>query len=98
MAVSPRLIAERRLVRRLRSAGATSSNAAHELQDLRWMDERRLHGLQRAGAIHEAAPHRYYLDEPAYLAMRWKRRRRILAIVGIVLTAYALFWFSGISG
>ena len=81
--------AERRLVDRLRSAGAlTPAHAVPIISDAP-PDRRRLARLVRAGAVHET-PHGYWLEEAAYEAHRENRKRSAaLVLVGAALATVA---------
>jgi hypothetical protein len=84
--------AERRLVERLRQAGATSAKAAASLpsSELSRLESSRLARLQTRGAIVEPQPGRFYLDEPQYEAYRRGRQVRGIAILAAVLAVGAL--------
>ena len=73
--------AERRLVRRLRRAGASSPGSAQPLLELRRLQTRQLERLTDVGAIREAAPGRYYVDDEAYAAYRGDRRAVVFGVV-----------------
>jgi len=81
--------AERRLVERLRTAGAlTPAHAVPIISDA-LPDRRRLARLVRAGAVHET-PHGYWLEEAAYEAHRENRKRSLaLVLVGAAMAAAA---------
>lgn len=79
--------AERHVVERLRESGATSSAKARPLSELRRMEGQRLRRMLAAGAIREASPGAYYLDEAALGAYRQQRRGRVLVVLGAVLLA-----------
>jgi hypothetical protein len=83
--------AERRLVRRLHAAGARSSTTAQPLPDLRFVESQRLQRLLDAGAIQEAAPGRYFVDDAAYAALRGDRRAVALAVLIVAAGAALLF-------
>jgi hypothetical protein len=86
--------AERRIVRRLRHAGAASADRAVALGTLRPFGRVRLRRLLRAGAVHEAGTARYYLDErgfAAYRRARWRRAAVIMAI-GLASVLGIYFW------
>ncbi len=84
--------AERRIVEQLRNANATSIVNAKPLFDLRLLEERRLQRLIAAGAIREAAPGAYYLDETTLDSYLHKRRKRVLVVLsGMLLAVLALF-------
>lgn len=77
--------AERRIVEQLREAGATSPAKTEPLFGLRWTEKRRLRRLLAAGAIREASPGAYYLNEAALTLYRQRRRRRGLFALGAAL-------------
>jgi hypothetical protein len=86
-------IAERRLVARFRTAHATVAARAIALDDLRWIQKRRLERLARAGAVHEAGEGRWYLDEPVYAELvAWRRRMVAVTIVAAILAALAAYF------
>jgi hypothetical protein len=87
--------AERRLVRRLRDAGARSAATARPLPGLRHLEARRLEHLKDAGAIREAAPGTYYVDDEAYEAYRGDRRSVVLAVALAVAGAAIIFSLLG---
>lgn len=87
------IAAERRLIRRLRDAGATSPLRAYALGDLRWVQRRRLRRLLRVGAIREAHPGAYFLDESVYAEhrrVRWVRALVGVAVMLVILIAVLL--------
>jgi hypothetical protein len=83
---------ERRLVDRLRRAGAVADASALALSDLRPLTRWRLARLRRGGAVRAADRERFYLDEAAYQALRRARRRRVLTIAALLAAALALLW------
>lgn len=82
--------AERRLMRRLRAAGARSAATAQPLPELRMIEARRLEHLKDAGAIREAEPGRYWVDDEAYAAYRGDRRALALALMVLSVGAVLL--------
>jgi hypothetical protein len=76
--------AERRVIRRLHDAGARSPATAQPLPETRLLEARRLEHLKEAGAIREAAPGLYYVDDEAYAAHRGDRRA---VAIGVAITA-----------
>ncbi len=68
---------ERRMVNRLRMAGATSPTQARTLEELGLAEGLVLHRLRDRAVIRQASPERYYLDEPSWNAVRRTRRRAI---------------------
>ena len=77
----------RRLVHRLRRAGATTPDQACRLDGLSWLQARRLRRLLAAGAVREASPGMYYLNEVGLGAWRRGRLRRVLAVLSGGLAA-----------
>jgi hypothetical protein len=89
-------IAEKRLVARLREAKATVAQRAIPLDDLRWIQQRRLKRLARAGAVHEAGEGRWYLDEPVYAEfVAWRRRMAAIAVVAAILAGLVVYFLPG---
>ena len=87
-------IAERRLIERLLMADAVGAGTAQPLENLRWIEARRLRRLIALGVVREAAAGRYYLYAPA-LAQRMASRRlrlliALLAVVAAFVTILAL--------
>jgi hypothetical protein len=76
---------ERRLVRRLRSKGATHPGGATEISTRSPLVRARLWRLRQAQALVETAPGHFYLDATAYAGYRRSRRRRGLVVLLIVL-------------
>jgi len=76
---------ERRLLDRLRAAGATSPERARELPELRFIDERRLQSLKERGVIGEPTPGRYWVDEAAYATLRGDRRWLVWVLLAAAL-------------
>ena len=90
------VIPERRLIRRLRSAGALSADTAASIVLRPPIFRFRLKGLHNAGAVIATAPGRFYLDEAAYDRYRAARRRRALPLVGVaVLLVLLILWQVG---
>jgi predicted ArsR family transcriptional regulator len=88
--VSPLVIAERRIVRALRSAGATSASAATNLELHRRIHRRSLDRLRERGAVKTGPSGRVWLDESAYSAARNHRRRVAGAALGTAAAAAGL--------
>lgn len=85
---------ERKLVERLREAGAVSPSSAIPIPDQSWIGKRIVRRLIGAGAIHEAGGG-YYLDEPAYAAYRSRRTRRVaLIVIPLAIVAMVVVWWS----
>jgi hypothetical protein len=83
---------ERRLIARMRESGATSPERAQTL-DLSRFAAFRLRRLTAGGAIVALADGRYYFSEPGWRSYRAARKRRALAIVGVVLAFGASLFF-----
>lgn len=77
---------ERDLVDHFRRAGAISAEKAQSLTQLGIHDEgvawRR---LTHRAVVREAAPGRYYLDEPSWDALRYIRKRLMVVILTIAI-------------
>lgn len=87
--VPPILIAERRVVRHLREAGALSAATATAFTPERRLHRKALAKLQGKGAAKAGPAGTLWLDEPAYAAMRGKRRKLAGAILGATVAALA---------
>ncbi len=83
--VPPGVIAERRLVDRLLRANAISPAAGITLDNLRWVEARRLTKLVALGVIREEDGGRYYLFAPALADRMRSRHRRLAAALLIVV-------------
>ncbi|MBZ5557779.1 MAG: hypothetical protein LAO77_10950 [Acidobacteriia bacterium] len=83
-------IAERRLIQRLLKADAVRSDSAQPLENLRWVQQRRLERLIGLGVIREASAGRYYLYPPALADRMAARRVRVVMALLAVITALAL--------
>jgi hypothetical protein len=84
------MAAERRVVKRLRNAGATNPNTAVPLGDLRRMEAKRLRHLMHHDIVHKIEPDRYYLDDSAWEDHRSRQRRIGLAIVFVLLVVMVI--------
>ena len=86
------LAKERRIVNRLRAAGAVSREHARTLEELGIARGVVLRRLRERAVIREAADH-FYLDEESWAAVRRSRRRAIhvLWVVALVLLIAVLF-------
>jgi hypothetical protein len=85
------IAAERRIVRRLRSAGALMPQNAIPIAQRSALTRFRLARLLRSGAV-VAAGGRYYLDPAAFALYRGRRRRRAFILISSVLAIGAIFW------
>jgi hypothetical protein len=86
-------VAEKRLVGKLRAARATIEGRAIRLDDLPWVQQRRLQRLRRAGAAHETADGRWYLDEPIYAELvAWRRRMAFVTILAAILAGLVVYF------
>lgn len=92
---------ERRMVDRLRMAGATSPLQARTLEELGLAEGLILHRLRDRAVIRQAGPDRYYLDEESWNAVRRSRRRAIhvswlialIILLAILFGRTAFAWF-----
>ena len=88
--------ARRRIVRRLESEGAVSTDTARPLTDLSRIERGRVARLMALGAIHETATGGYWLDRERYAAYADRQRRiGILVVIAIVV---ALFFVVELAG
>ena len=76
---------ERRVVKRLRKAGATNPHTATTLPDLGHIQTRRLRHLLQRDIVHKVEPDRYYLNESAWEDHLSRVRRIGLAIFFVIL-------------
>jgi hypothetical protein len=83
-------ISERRIMGRLRQAGAISAAAAVPLAIDNPVARFRLLRLLKAGAVVEASTGRYFLHRDAYQRYRDSRRKRVLAAMVILLAVLTL--------
>jgi len=87
------LARERRMVNRLRTAGAVTPEQARTLDELGITTGVILRRLRERAVIRQAGPDRFYLDEPSWEAVRRSRRRAIhvLGVIALVLLFAVLF-------
>jgi len=79
---------DRKLVRRLRAAGATAPAGATPLPDLHGLASWRLERLMGWGVIRRVEDGRYFLDEAGFRNRRKKILLRVLPAIGLVLVLY----------
>jgi hypothetical protein len=79
------LLAEQRMVRRMRIFEATRPQNAVSLGAVTPVAQYRLWRLRRAGVVIEARPGFFYFKAAAYERYRDARRKRILAVMLIVV-------------
>ena len=91
-AVTIMLIKERQIVEAFMRAGATSASSAVHPADIA-VDLGSVGGRRLAGGaiIREAGEGRYYLDLPAWEALR-RHRRRVLFVILLLIALVALFF------
>ncbi len=77
--------ARRRVLRDFREAGAHSAESAIPFEPRRRLDRRYFDSLVDFGALIEAKPGTYFLDEEMLAEHSRKRRKRALTILGTVL-------------
>ena len=77
------LAKERRMVGRLRTAGAVSPEQARTLEELGVSKGVILRRLRERAVIRKAGADRYYLDEPSWEAVR-RGRRRAIHVLGVI--------------
>ena len=83
---------DRRILRKLRNAGATEPAHAVTFGDPHALLAWRLRRLLDAGAVAMSAPGSYVIVESGWRAYRARRRRRILTVLAIVIPAFLVFW------
>jgi hypothetical protein len=90
------VLAMKRVVKRLKEAGALSPKTARPLPDLRPMQRVGLRHLLRHDIVRKARSDTYYLDEPAWEDHLSQRRRLgfFLAAAGLLLgfIVFASLW------
>lgn len=87
------LAAERRIVRRLRRAGATTPDRATTLALWSPVIRLRLARLVRSGAVISSSADRFYLDPDGFARYRRRRRRRALTVLAVLLPLMGAFWW-----
>ncbi len=95
-AVAVVVIKERHIVEAFERAGATSPERAVTLEELGIPNHVAARRLKARAVLREAAPGRFYVDLPGWLALRRVRRRMAVVIVALVLIAVvgsALGWW-----
>jgi len=86
---------DRKIVQRLRKAGATSTTRAIHLDPMTPFQRRRLLRLERHGVVRMGAPERWFLDEEAWVGLQRTRRwNAFAAITLMVVTLLVLIWWS----
>lgn len=90
------LATDKKIVRRLREAGATAPGLAVELDPPGPVGPARLRRMVSVGAVRETSSKRYYLDEQGYRAWRGVRRKRALVIFGIMICVIAVLVVAGV--
>lgn len=94
MPVPPGLVAEKRLVRELEAAGATSPESASRIMPSGPIRRGRLLALIEDGVIHQVEAGRYWVDLRAYAAHRAARRRVAIRLALVtLLVVLALVYF-----
>jgi hypothetical protein len=86
------IAAERRIVRRLRRAGALTPENAIPIAPRSALTRFRLGRLLRSGAVVTAPGGLYYLDPAAFALYRGRRRRRAFILISSALAIGAIFW------
>lgn len=83
---------QRRIVEQLRSAGATSPERATGAATFGG-DEGMAFGVLQRHAVVRKSGERFYLDEPAWEALRAKRRRRVSFALAVAFVGTVTLWF-----
>ena len=90
------MIKERHIVEAFERAGATSPERAVTLEELGIPNRVAARRLKARAVLREAAPGRFYVDLPGWLALRRLRRRIATVVLVLVLIAAvggALGWW-----
>lgn len=90
LAVAVMVATDRKIVKMLRRAEATSSERAIPISVRSPLGPWRLRRLVSANAVVRTTSDRYYLVEDAYRELRSRRRRRALTIVAVLIPASML--------
>lgn len=90
------LATDRKIVRRLRAAGAMNAAHAIEFDPPGLVGRARLRRMLSVGAVRETGASRYYLDENNFRAWRVVRRKRALAVVAIMVVLIAMLVVGGV--
>ncbi len=90
------LATDRKIVRRLRAAGAMNAAHAIEFDPPGPIGRARLRRMLTVGAVRETDANRYYLDENTFRAWRVVRRKRALAVVAIMAVLIAMLMAGGV--
>jgi hypothetical protein len=90
------LATDKKIVRRLRAAGATTAAHAVEFDPPGPIGYARLRRMLSVGAVHETGASRYYLDENGYQAWRAVRRKRALAVLAVMAVVIAMLVVGGV--
>jgi hypothetical protein len=90
--------AERRTVRRLRKAEATSPETAVERPRTRRLGRWQLARLEKAGALVRTDDGRWYFVAEGYAGFRRKRRKRAAVVLGLLAVIVVALLLAGRSG
>ena len=86
---------ERRAIARLHDAGASTVERAILMDRNGWVAAFVHRRLEHAGVLRSAPNDRYYMDEPAYRHLVARRRRRAVALIGLIIASLAVMYFRG---
>ena len=86
--------AERRIVRTLVRAAATSPDSATPLAVRSPFARLRLARLRRGGAVVAMGPGRFYLDPDGFARYRRNRRRRAIIALARLFPLIGMFWWA----
>lgn len=90
------LATDKKIVRRLRAAGALNAAHAVEFDPPGPIGQARLRRMLSVGAVRETGASRFYLDENGYQAWRVVRRKRALAILAVMAVVVAMLVMAGV--
>lgn len=89
------LATDRKIVGRLRAAGATSPTHAVAFDPPGLVGRARLRRMLSTGAVREAGTG-YYLDETGYVRWRSGRRKRALSLLAIMVAVIGMLVVAGV--
>jgi hypothetical protein len=90
------LATDKKIVRRLRAAGAINAAHAVEFDPPGPIGPARLRRMLSVGAVRDTGANRYYLDEAGYRAWRAVRQKRALMVLAIMVVVIAGLMVGGV--
>lgn len=90
------LATDRKILRRLREAGATDAARAIDFHPPGPLGRARLRRMVAGGAVKRDSAGRYYLDQQGYLGWRAARRKRGLGVLALMTAIVIALIFAGV--